>query len=92
MDYISEKQIDQIASETCRALSGEPKQTVIIAEDGNAAYWEGGVNGHFFRIRRGVPVEVPKSLALLISQSADVLRQSERAVQAYRKSGGKRVL
>lgn len=49
------------------------------------------MNGHFFRIRTNEPVNVPKSLAALIAQSAQVRYESEARVRAYRKSGGKKV-
>ncbi len=52
---------------------------------------EGGINGHFFRIRTNESVAVPKSLAALIAQSAAVRVESEARTRAYRKSGGKKV-
>lgn len=91
MQYMTESEIDNIASETGKALAKEPKVTITIQSEGGEAYWEGGVNGHFFRIRTGEPVAVPQSLATLIAQSAQVRYESEARVRAYRKSGGKKV-
>ena len=90
MQYLSEAEIDKIASETGKALAKEPKVTITIQPEGES-YWEGGVNGHFFRIRTGEAVEIPQSLATLIAQSAQVRYESEAHVRAYRKSGGKKV-
>ena len=92
MNYMTESQIDSISTATGKALAAEPKVTITIQSEGGETHWEGGINGHFFRIRTGEPVAVPKSLATLISQSAQVRYQSEACVRAYRKSGGKKVL
>ena len=62
-----------------------------IQPENGETHWEGGINGHFFRIRTGETVEVPQSLATLIAQSAQVRYESEARVRAYRKSGGKKV-
>jgi len=91
MQYMTEDQIDNIASATGKALAKEPKVTVTIQAEGGETYWEGGVNGHFFRIRTGEPVAIPQSLATLIAQSAQVRYESESRLRAYRKSGGKKV-
>lgn len=92
MQYITEEQIDRVASETCLALSKEPKVTVTIRAANGRPYWEGGINGHFFRIKTDTPVEVPKSLALLIAQSGKARIEGEQRVKAYRRTGGKKVL
>ena len=91
MQYMTESEIDSIASETGKALAKEPKVTITIQSEGGETYWEGGVNGHFFRIRTGEPVDIPQSLATLIAQSAQVRFESEALVRAYRKNGGKKV-
>jgi len=89
MDYMTEEQIDRLASDTGAALRAEPRVRLSIAPDNLGGYWEGGINGHFFRIRTGVEVEVPQSLAALIAQSARVRVEAERAVNAYRGRGRK---
>lgn len=91
MQYMTEAEIDSIASQTGKARAKEPKVTITIRADGGETHWEGGVNGHFFRIRTGESVSVPKSLATLIAQSVQVRYESEARVRAYRKSGGKKV-
>ncbi|HRX59390.1 MAG TPA: hypothetical protein P5075_11520 [Eubacteriales bacterium] len=91
MQYITEAEIDGITSATGKALGSEPKVTIVIHPENGEAFWEGGVNGHFFRIRTNESVAVPKSLARLIAQSAAVRVESEARVKAYRKSGGKKV-
>ena len=89
MDYMTEQQIDSLASDTGTILRGEPQVKLTIAPDNLGGYWEGGINGHFFRIKTGVEVEVPKSLAKLISDSARVKIQSEQSMNAYRGRGKK---
>ena len=91
MEYITEREIDKITSDTMKALAKEKKVTVTIAPDSGEAYWEGGINGHFFRIRTGVPVQVPESLARQIALSNIVTAESEKVTRAFRKEGGKRV-
>ena len=92
MQYITEQEIDKIASDTCKALRAEPKVAITIKPENGETCWEGGINGHFFRIKTDTPVEVPKSLAMLIAQSGRARVESEQRVKAYRKTGGKRVL
>ncbi len=92
MQYMTESQIDNISTATGKKLAAEPKQKITIQPEGGETHWEGGINGHFFRIRTGEQVDVPRSLATLISQSAQVRYESEARVRAYRKSGGKKVL
>lgn len=87
MKHLTERDIDKIASETGKKLKAEPKVKIIIAEDGGNKYWEGGINGHFFRIKRGEYVEIPESLAKVIEQSARTMRQGEELVKAYKGAG-----
>ena len=91
MQYITEAQIDAISTDTGRKLAKEEKVTITIQPESCESHWEGGINGHFFRIRTGEPVDMPKSLATLIAQRAQVLSESEARTSAYRKSGGKRI-
>ena len=49
--------------------------------------WEGGINGYFFRIQRGVAVSVPQSLAELIRQNAQVQLLGEASVRPYKATG-----
>jgi hypothetical protein len=91
MQYMTEAQIDSISTETGKALAKEDKVSISIQPENDETHWEGGINGHFFRIRTGETVEVPQSLATLIAQSAQVRYESEARVRAFRKSGGKKV-
>ena len=82
----TKKEIEMIAGK----LSAEPKVCIMIhAKNRQERYWEGGINGHFYRIERGVPVEVPESLAKLIRQGAVVELLAKEGVRAYRGGGRK---
>ena len=89
MNYITESEIERIASDTGDVLRKEKKVSIIISGDGVGAYWEGGINGHIFRIKTGVEVTVPESLYRLIRQNAAVSRASEEAAAPYRGRGRK---
>lgn len=91
MQYISEQEIDSIANDTMRALAQEKKVLVTIRSENGETAWEGGINGHFFRIRTDTPVEVPESLYRLIAASRRVTLASDLETRAYRKEGGKRM-
>lgn len=91
MQYITEAEIDRIASDTGRLLAGEPKVSITIHADHGESFWEGGINGHFFRIKTETPVLIPASLASLIAMSAKVRLESEKQLRGYATSGGKRV-
>jgi len=89
MQYITEQQIDRLTSATGDRLRKEEKVLLTIADNGTGRYWEGGINGHFFRIRVGEPVELPKSLAKLISENRAVVQEGRRKVRAFRGNGKK---
>lgn len=92
MQYITEQQIDQLAGETGRILREEPKVHMIIPSGHeNDKYWEGGINGHFFRIQTDVEVDLPESLYKQIQHSRRVQRISAAAVEAYTKGAGKKI-
>ena len=92
MHYITEQEIDQITTATGVALNREPKVTVTIRAVDQRTHWEGGINGHFFRIRTDTPVAIPQSLAKLIALSDSVRLEAEAYTRAYRAKGGKKVL
>ena len=52
---------------------------------------EGGVNGTFYRIKRGIKVKVPKNVAELIEESEMLREQSRNETLAYRRGMGKRL-
>jgi cytochrome c len=53
--------------------------------------WEGGVNGTFYRIKRGVKVSVPENVARLIEQSEELREKSRLDTAAYTRGMGKRL-
>ena len=65
-------------------LRKQPRVRMRIEGSG---YWEGGINGWFFRVRRGEETELPKSIAELIQRSEQVAVMGEREVKAYRGVG-----
>ncbi len=93
MQYISDVEIDRISGETGSSLAAEEKISLIIeAKPGfESIPWEGGINGHFFRIKRGVPVLVPRSIAELIYANEQVSIQADKQVNAYKRGSGKKL-
>ena len=91
MQYITEAEIDRITSDTMTALRKEPRVTITVQPENGENSWEGGINGHFFRIKTGVPVSVPESLARLIGQSCVVKRECEAAVAVFSRGRGKKM-
>ena len=92
MNYISDLEIDKISGETGKSLAMEEKVSVIIEDRHGAGLpWEGGINGHFLRIRRGVRVDVPKSVAELIRQNEQVTMLGAALVNAYKNGKGKKL-
>lgn len=92
MEPITEQEIDRIAGNTGKALRAKNRVSIVIPEKaGGNPPWEGGLNGHFFRIRRGVPVEVPESLAELIRQNEAVTEAARESVRIYATGRGKRL-
>lgn len=92
MKYITDAEIDRISGETGKSLSKEEKVKICIQDtDGNNIPWEGGINGHFFRIPRGIDVFVPKSIAELIAENDRVTVLSENQTKAYKKGSGKKL-
>ena len=87
MQYISEREIDALSSDAGKRLAKEKRVQVVVTTEHGEPFWEGGINGCFFRIRAGEPVLVPKSLATLIAQSAKVRLESRQKLQAYEKRG-----
>ncbi len=91
MDYINENDMERITGDTGRALAAEKKVAIIIEETPDGAPWEGGLNGYFFRIKRGVPVEVPETIAELIAENASVSALSHSSYAEYRRGRGKKL-
>ena len=78
MDYITDKEIDAIQGDMGETLRKQPRVRMRIEGSG---YWEGGINGWFFRVRRGEETELPKSIAELIQRSEQVAVMGEREVK-----------
>ncbi|MBQ9832625.1 MAG: hypothetical protein IJO48_02725 [Clostridia bacterium] len=93
MKYITDTEIDRISGETGKNLSAEPKVKLIIAQKPGFedTPWEGGINGHFFRIQRGVEVLVPSSIAALIMSNEQVNILSDNKTKAYKNGSGKKL-
>ncbi|MCE5235463.1 MAG: hypothetical protein ABFC62_02720 [Clostridiaceae bacterium] len=92
MNYLSDLEIDKIAGETGESLAREERVTVVIADPtGTGLPWEGGINGHFLRIRRGVNVSIPKSVAELIRQNERVTVLGAALVSPYKNGRGKKL-
>ena len=93
MKYMSDREIDRISGAAGKCLAAEQKVRLVIApvDDGQNAPWEGGLNGYFFRIPRGVHVQVPESLARLIQENARAAELSRAGVREYSAGRGKRL-
>jgi len=92
MNYITDKEIDRLQGDMGRLLAAQPKVTMLIKDTaGDGAPWEGGINGYFFRIPRGVQVELPRSIAELIRLSGQVEILGERKVRPYKGNRGRRM-
>ena len=93
MKYMSDREIDRISGAAGKCLAAEQKVRLVIApvDDGQNAPWECGLNGYFFRIPRGVPVQVPESLARLIQENARAAELSRAGVREYSAGRGKRL-
>ena len=91
MDYLNKNEIDKISGDTGRALAAQRKVSIVIAQSPDGAPWEGCLNGYFFRIRRGVPVEVPEAIAELIGENARVTELAKAAIREYRAGRGKKL-
>lgn len=76
-----------------RVLGEQPRRRIMIRPDtpDGGEPWVGCINGHIFRIARGIEVEVPESLATLIAQNSTVEELGQRALEPYRGERGKRI-
>lgn len=88
--FLTEKDIANISDETMKALKKQPKVSIMI-DKSIGPYWVGGINGHMFKLKTGVMVEVPRDLATLISQNTAVMAQSAERVKDFTSPTGKDV-
>ncbi len=80
------------AAEDMRIDAQEQTEIMLPLFPGVEDYtWEGGVNGTFYRIKRGIKVKVPKNVAELIEESEILREQSRNETLAYRRGMGKRL-
>lgn len=80
------------AAEDMRIDAQEQTEIMLPLFPGIEDYlWEGGVNGTFYRIKRGIKVKVPKNVAELIEESEMLREQSRNETLAYRRGMGKRL-
>lgn len=80
------------AAEDIRIDAQEQTEIMLPLFPGIEDYhWEGGVNGTFYRIKRGIKVKVPKNVAELIEESEMLREQSRDETLAYRRGMGKRL-
>ena len=80
------------AAEDIRIDAQEQTEIMLPLFPGIEDYpWEGGVNGKFYRIKRGIKVKVPKNVAELIEESEILREQSRNETLAYRRGMGKRL-
>ena len=86
MQYFTDKELDRLAGKLGQKLMQEPKVRLMIAGSMEDMPWEGGINGYFFRIQRGVAVSVPQ-----IRQNAQVQLLGEASVRPYKGNRGKRL-
>ena len=80
------------AAEDIRIDAQEQTEIMLPLFPGIEDYpWEGGVNGTFYRIQRGIKMKVPKNVAELIEESEMLREQSRNETLAYRRGMGKRL-
>lgn len=93
MNYMTDREIDKLSGEAGERLRKEKKVLIRIlpGAEGRNTPWEGGLNGWFFRIPRGIPVEVPESLAKLIRENERTEALAKERLREYRGGRGKRL-
>ena len=91
MQYITDQEMDRLHGSLGEQLMREPRIQLRITGTPEDIPWEGGINGYFFRIPRGVPVQVPESLARLIQENARAAELSRAGVREYSAGRGKRL-
>ena len=80
-----------MAEKKTKEPAAERTVRMLLPEEGNGSHIDGCINGVNFRIRTGVPVDVPERIALLLEESRREMARSSRGVSAYTVSGGKRI-
>ena len=93
MDMMSEREMEREISAALDAQRAEEQVEIMLAKlPGVSNYpWEGALNGHFYRIKRGVRVRVPRSIDELISENERICEESRNELNEYAKGAGKRL-
>ena len=91
MNALIENETLTIPCETEKAFAAQRKVTIILSGAQADAPWEGGLNGYFYRIRRGVQVDVPEAIADLIRENERAAELSRGALGAYTRGRGKKL-
>lgn len=83
----------QIERETERAIQAEEKVTIVIPEDprvkSDEQFWEHCLNGVVYRYPRGVPVELPKTLAETFLRKLRMQKESAVVISTFKGVGKK---
>ena len=85
MDMMSEREMEREISAALDAQRAEEQVEIMLAKlPGVSNYpWEGALNGHFYRIKRGI--------AELISENERICEESRSELNEYAKGAGKRL-
>ena len=75
---VTDATIDQEARAIGEVLKAQEKVALMIAPDEKEPTWRGCINGYDFAFPKGQLIEVPKSVAMLIEQSAHVAYQKQQ--------------
>lgn len=78
-EYVSEAEMERSEIDTGKKLAAESKVKIMIAPDPKNPTFKCSINGYRFEFPRGEVVEVPESVAALISD----LAQDMKSARAY---------
>ncbi len=86
-----EKRTEAAVTETAANAEKRETETVTIGGSIDDSPWEGCLNSVNYRIRRGVPVEVPRAVAELIRRSEAEKRRSDALLARFASGDGVRL-
>ncbi len=61
------------------------RMMLALNGDGGSEIWEGGINGRFFRIKRGETVEAPQNVADMIRLNEMTRAAGQAQIQRFRR-------
>lgn len=61
------------------------RMMLALNGDGGPEIWEGGINGRFFRIKRGETVEAPRNVADMIRLNEMARAAGQAQIQRFRR-------